>query len=153
MERTRAARKLARPFHGLYQVGANTAKIRRVNHLEEKPILVAIDRLRRCQEVLGSDFWPPDRTKWKKRAASTASAEGKSGASAREAGQVTAPADKKAMSEGQQRSVGGARSSRVGSSVIEDVWVDDKENDVGDSGRTDNDQVDSDRTLPGDDVV
>ena len=73
-EKTGAARKLARPFHGPYrlvELGPNTAKIRRVDRPEEEPILVAIDRLRRCPAELADDFWPPDRAKRKSRAAPT----------------------------------------------------------------------------------
>jgi hypothetical protein len=71
-EKTGAARKFARPFHGPYRIaelGTNTAKIRRVDQPEEEPILVSIDRLRRCPEELGDKFWPPDRAKRKSKTA------------------------------------------------------------------------------------
>jgi len=93
-------------------VGANTAKIRRVDRPEAEPILVAIDRLRRCPEELGNDFWPPDRTKRKTKVTSTAPARGKSGASTQLDGQVAVSAEKGAMSENQQTSV-------VGQEVVE----------------------------------
>ena len=58
-EKTGAARKLARLFHGPYrlvELGPNTAKIRHVDQPEEEPILVAIDRLRRFPAELADDF-------------------------------------------------------------------------------------------------
>ena len=62
-EKTGEARKFARPFHGPYRVlemGTNTAKICRVDRPEEEPLLVSLDRLRRCPEEIGEGFWPPD---------------------------------------------------------------------------------------------
>jgi len=54
--------KLARMFHGPYWVVEislnNTAQIRRVDKPQEEPILVAMDRLRRCPEEVGDNFWP-----------------------------------------------------------------------------------------------
>ena len=61
-EKTGAARKLSRPFHGPYRVlglDANTATLVRVDRPEEEPLRVAIDRLRRCPEEIANDFWPP----------------------------------------------------------------------------------------------
>lgn len=61
-EVTGERRKLARPFHGPYrllEVGPNTAKIRRVDRPEEEPILVSLDRLRKCPVEVGEEFWPP----------------------------------------------------------------------------------------------
>ena len=66
---TGEGRKFARPFHGPYrlmELGANTAKIRRVDRPEEEPVLVSIDRLRRCPREFGEGFWPPDRSRKKK---------------------------------------------------------------------------------------
>ena len=37
---------------------SNTATIARVDRPEEEPQLVAIDRLRRCSDEIGSEFWP-----------------------------------------------------------------------------------------------
>ena len=65
-EKTGAARKFARPFHGPYrilQLDASTARIRCVAHPEEEPIVVSIARLRRCPEEVGDDCWPADRKK------------------------------------------------------------------------------------------
>ena len=41
----------------------NTARIRRVDNPQEEPILVALDRLRRCPVELSDDYWPPNKTK------------------------------------------------------------------------------------------
>lgn len=71
-EKTGAARKLVRPFHGPYRVvemDTNIAKVRRVDHPVEEPILVAIEWLCRCPEELSDEFWPPNQTK--RRAKST----------------------------------------------------------------------------------
>jgi len=134
-------------------VGANTAKIRRVDRPEEEPILVAIDRLRRCPEELGNDFWPPDRTKRKTKVTSTAPAGGKSGASTQLDGQVAVPAEKGTMSENQQMSVGGIGSGGVGSSEAGDGWVGDQEYGVDRLGWSDSDELNGGRTSLGDDVV
>ena len=61
-KKTGKNRKFARPFHGLYhivEVDVNTAKIMRVDRPQEEPILVAVDRLRRCPDEIGDEFWPP----------------------------------------------------------------------------------------------
>ena len=74
VEKTREARKFARPFHGpfrIIEIDTNTAKIRRV---EEEPILVAIDKLRRCPAEIADEYWPPDKKK-KKQKTSTPIAE------------------------------------------------------------------------------
>ena len=63
-EKTGEARKFARPFHGPFRVveiDVNTAKVRRLDRPQEEPILVAIDRLRRCPEEIADDYWPPDK--------------------------------------------------------------------------------------------
>ena len=65
-ERTGEARKLNRPFHGPYRVVSvttNDAKIRRVDSPKSDPILVALDRLRRCPDEVGDKFWPGRRKK------------------------------------------------------------------------------------------
>ena len=75
-ERTGEARKLARPFHGPYRVqelGTNTAAIMHVDQPEEEPMLVSLDRLRRCPGELGDEFWLPEkREKCKQNVASHA---------------------------------------------------------------------------------
>ena len=65
-EQTGARRKFARPFHGPYQlveVDVNTAKIRPVDQPENEPILVSLDRLRRCPDEIGDEFWPPRKSR------------------------------------------------------------------------------------------
>lgn len=60
-EKTGEARKLTCPFHGPYRIvelDTNTPTLKRVDRPEED-VRVAIDRLRRCPEEIGSDFWPP----------------------------------------------------------------------------------------------
>ena len=42
-------------------MGTNTASIVRVDRPEEEPMLVSVDRLRRCPGELGDEFWPPDK--------------------------------------------------------------------------------------------
>ena len=37
----------------------NTASIRRVDRPEDSPVLVALDRLRRCPDEVVDTFWPP----------------------------------------------------------------------------------------------
>ena len=67
-EKTGENRKFARPFHGPYRVmemSANTAKILRVDTL-----LVSLERLRRCPEEIGVEFWPPDKKATSKKATS-----------------------------------------------------------------------------------
>ena len=69
VDKTGEARKFARPFHGPYRVtelGSNTAKIRRVDKPDEESILVSLDRLRRCPQEIGTEFWTPDRG-WRKK--------------------------------------------------------------------------------------
>ena len=63
-ERTGEGRKLARPFHGPYRVveiTSNDARVRRVDRPQDEPILVALDRLRRCPEEIPDEFWPKDK--------------------------------------------------------------------------------------------
>ena len=63
-EQTGELRKLARPYHGPYRIvtmNTNTASIRRVDRPEDSPVLVALDRLRRCPDEVGDTFWPPDK--------------------------------------------------------------------------------------------
>ena len=70
-EKRGKARKFARPFHGPYrvvQIDSNTAMIRRVDKPGEEPILVALERLRRCPEEVGDDCWPPDKTRGRPKA-------------------------------------------------------------------------------------
>ena len=45
------------------ELGPNTAKIRRVDRPAEEPILVPLDRLRKCPQEIGEEFWPPNRKK------------------------------------------------------------------------------------------
>ena len=64
-EKTGETRKFSRPFHGPYRVvemRPNTATIRRVDRPQEEPILVSLDRLRRCPQEIGEGFWPPNRS-------------------------------------------------------------------------------------------
>lgn len=54
-------RKLARPFHGPYRIAeltTNDAYIRRVDRPSEEPILVSLERLRRCPDEIPDCFWP-----------------------------------------------------------------------------------------------
>ena len=44
----------------LVEVGANTAKVCPVDKPESEPILVSLDRLRRCPDEVGDEFWPPN---------------------------------------------------------------------------------------------
>ena len=63
-ERTKEGWKLARPFHGPYgivEITSNDAHIRRVDQPQDEPILVALDRLRRCPEEIPDEFWPKDK--------------------------------------------------------------------------------------------
>lgn len=65
-EKTGERRKFARPFHGPYRVmelGTNDAHIRPVDRPQEEPILVALDRLRRCPDEVEDGFWPPRKTR------------------------------------------------------------------------------------------
>ena len=62
-ETTGASRKFARPFHSSYRitgVDVNNAYIRCVDHPQDEPILVALQRLRRCPDEVADEFWPPD---------------------------------------------------------------------------------------------
>ena len=66
-ETTGANRKFARPFHGPYRITdmeTNNAYIRRIDRPQDEPILVALQRLRKCPDEVADEFWPPDsRTK------------------------------------------------------------------------------------------
>ena len=42
-------------------MGPNTAKIRCVDRPVEEPVLVSLDRLRKCPPEIGGEFWPPDK--------------------------------------------------------------------------------------------
>ena len=61
VEKTGEARKLARPFHRIVELDTNTATILRVDRPEAEPLLVVVERLRRCPEEMGTEFWPPDK--------------------------------------------------------------------------------------------
>ena len=70
-EKTGEARKLGQPFHGPYRISemdANTATIVRVDRPEEEPLLVALERLRRCPAEVGAEFWPPEKKGSRKKA-------------------------------------------------------------------------------------
>ena len=56
-EKSGAARKLSRPFR-VVEVSDNNASIRPVDKPQEEPILVALDRLRKCPDELTDKFWP-----------------------------------------------------------------------------------------------
>ena len=63
-ETTGATRKFARPFRGPYRIvdiEPNNASIRRVDRPQDEPILVALQRLRRCPEEVPDEYWPPDK--------------------------------------------------------------------------------------------
>ena len=67
-EKTGEARKFARPYHGPFRIlelDVNTARIRRVDRPQDEPILVALDRLRRCPDEIADEYWPPDKKKSK----------------------------------------------------------------------------------------
>ena len=69
------AYKFARPYCGPYrivEITANDAKIRPIDRPSEEPIFVALDRLRRCPEEIGNEFWP---TRAKKKAAHSLNSE------------------------------------------------------------------------------
>ena len=70
-DKTGEARKLAHPFHGPYRLleaDTNTAKIVRVDHPGDEPLLVSLCRLRRCPTEIGTgEFWPPDGRKGKRK--------------------------------------------------------------------------------------
>ena len=60
---TGASRTFARPFHGPYRitrVDVNNAYICCVNRPQDEPILVALQRLRRCPHEVAEEFWPHD---------------------------------------------------------------------------------------------
>ena len=62
-ERTGEKQKLTRPYHGPFRVVKlmpNNAYIKRVDKPEAEPLLVAVDRLRRCPDEIPDTFWPPD---------------------------------------------------------------------------------------------
>ena len=50
----------------MVEVTANNAKIRPVDVPQEEPILVSLERLRRCPKELGDEFWPARKPKKKK---------------------------------------------------------------------------------------
>ena len=63
-EKSGPTRKFARPFFGPYRIvdlESNTAKIRRIDRPREEPILVALERLRKCPPDLADNYWPPDK--------------------------------------------------------------------------------------------
>lgn len=64
-EKTGEARKLARPFHGPYRIMSMDSNTARIDRPEEEPLLVALARLRRCPDELGSQFWPADKRRKK----------------------------------------------------------------------------------------
>ena len=67
-EMTGASRKFARPFHGPYRIVTlepNNASIRRVDRPQDEPILVALQRLRRCPDEVPDECWPPDKARKK----------------------------------------------------------------------------------------
>ena len=69
-EKTGEARKLARPYYrpfGVVEIDTNTAKIRRLDRLQEEPILIALDRLRKCPAEIPDECWPPNKNTRKKR--------------------------------------------------------------------------------------
>ena len=73
-ETTGASRKFVRPFHGPYRVtgvDVNNAYIRRVDRPQDEPILVALQRLRRCPDEVDDEFWPPDGRSTKQRSKSS----------------------------------------------------------------------------------
>ena len=65
-DKTGPLRKFARPYHGPFRVvemDVNTAKIRRVDRLEDDDILVAVDHLRHCPSEVPDAFWPSTKQK------------------------------------------------------------------------------------------
>lgn len=69
-EKSGHARKFARPYHGPYRIlelDVNTARVRRVDRLQEDPILVHLDRLRRCPTEIADECWPPGKKRSKRR--------------------------------------------------------------------------------------
>ena len=73
---------------------------------EEEPILVALDRLRRCPQELSDEFWLPGRAKQKSKTASTTPTTRRDV----EVPSVQAPGDD-TWPVNQERSVGGAENS------------------------------------------
>lgn len=70
-EKTGEARKLARPFHGPYRVtelSSTNAYIRRVDRPQDDPVFVSLQRLRRCPDEIPDEFWPPDKSRKRKKA-------------------------------------------------------------------------------------
>ena len=58
------------PFHGPYRLleaDTNTAKIVRVDHPGDEPLLVSLCQLRRCPTEIGTGDWPPDGRKGKRK--------------------------------------------------------------------------------------
>ena len=47
----------------MLELDTNTSRIRRVDKPHEEPILVALQRLRRCPEEIPNEFWPPDKSR------------------------------------------------------------------------------------------
>ena len=67
---TGEARKFARPYHGpfrIVEVDSNTARIQRVDRPEEDSIHVSMGRLRRCPSEAPDRFWPPDKSRPRRR--------------------------------------------------------------------------------------
>ena len=57
--RSGKAYKLSRPFHGIVKMYENGADVRPVDKPNDKPIRVALDRLRGCADEMSDRFWPP----------------------------------------------------------------------------------------------
>ena len=60
--RSGKAYKLSRPFHGPYRITKmyeNGADVRPVDKPKDKPIRVALNRLRVCADEMSDEFWPP----------------------------------------------------------------------------------------------
>ena len=47
---------------GHIELDTNTARIRRVDRPQDEPILVALERLRRCPDEVPDEFWPPTKS-------------------------------------------------------------------------------------------
>lgn len=57
-EKTREARKLARPYYQLVELEANTAHICHVDCHQDETIPVALSRLWRCPDEVPDECWP-----------------------------------------------------------------------------------------------